>query len=978
MTNIDFKTLTILAFMSFQGNFSASENPNTLHHMKGFQENKGQITDQNQKARPDVLFSGNDGQMVYHMRTTGMSYQLNKAMSRNGENLKNNESKPIIKAGDKMSAMDVTYNIYRLDVNWLNASFTTIEKGSKQNAFDNFYTEAAPSGIMEVCSYDDITYKNIYPGIDLKWFQKEGHLKYDFILSPGADYHRIQLSYQGAQKLSINTNGELIIKTPFGDLKEQAPLVYQNGKSLPAKWRIQNNVVSFQIEGVDDSKALVIDPLVRSWGTYYGGSGYDWVGTTYTDANGNLYVAGGSSSGNLQSIATIGAFQTTYAGGATYGDAYLVKFNAAGQRQWGTYFGGSGTDFAYCCLVDGAGDVYIAGGTTSTNSAVMTTSGCQQNLYSSGTNTTGDAYVAKFNNSGARLWSTYYGENNCASGITCDAQNNVYVTGWTGAITGSNVNVVASVGAHQTSYGGGALDGFLVKLNSNGLRQWGTYFGGSGDEQSYNCISDAAGNVYIGGVTSSSSAIASVGAFQTNYGGSNGGFNFGVGDAYIAKFNTNGIRQWGTYYGGSGDECIYYCAMDATGNVYFSGSTTSSTGNAIATAGGHQSTYGGGADDAMLVKFDATGQRLWGTYYGGAGLEEWCCCFVEKGNGNVYLSGISSSGGTNIATPCAYQNNIGGSKDAFLAKFNLQGSRLWGTYYGSTGIEDWSALTVDALGAVYLAGETTSQNAAVMSSSGAHQTTYGGGSYDAFVAKFDGCITVTPSGSLQACRGQNAYLSLPQSCNIKWYSDSLATNFLYQGATFTTNPLNNDTIFWARDASCGGTSFSGKVKITTVTSPTINITTASTLVCYGDSYTLTASGANTYTWASVTSTNQSVVITATNSITHGVDGSLSNGCKASKTIYIQVNQCTGLRNQELNNAKAIMVYPNPNNGYFTLSSTLSTRVILINQLGELMQTFDLSEGNQFQEQVKQLPAGLYFIHSNNANGNYSQKMIVID
>ena len=219
---------------------------------------------------------------------------------------------------------------------------------------------------------------------------------------------------------------------------------------------------------------------------------------------------------------------------------------------------------------------------------------------------------------------------------------------------------------------------------------------------------------------------------------------------------------------------------------------------------------------------------------------------------------------------------------------------------------------------------------------------------------------------------------MPQSCNIKWYADSLATNFLYQGATFTTNPLNNDTIFWARDASCGGTSFSGKVKITTVTSPTINITTASTLVCYGDSYTLTASGANTYTWASVTSTNQSVVITATNSVTHGLDGSLTNGCRASKTIYIQVNQCLGVKNQQPYNASTLLIYPNPNKGSFTLSSTLSTRVILLNELGEELQMFDLSEANRFNAQVKQLPAGLYFIHSNNANGNYSQKMIVID
>ncbi|MEI6020830.1 MAG: hypothetical protein WCR21_06845, partial [Bacteroidota bacterium] len=78
-----------------------------------FQENKGQISDQFFKARPDVLFSGNDGQMVYHMRTTGMSYQFSKAINRNGDNVKNNKSGYLPKGGDKMAAMNLSYNIYR-------------------------------------------------------------------------------------------------------------------------------------------------------------------------------------------------------------------------------------------------------------------------------------------------------------------------------------------------------------------------------------------------------------------------------------------------------------------------------------------------------------------------------------------------------------------------------------------------------------------------------------------------------------------------------------------------------------------------------------------------------------------------------------------------------------------------------------------------------------------------------------------------
>jgi len=139
------------------------------------------------------------------------------------------------------------------------------------------------------------------------------------------------------------------------------------------------------------------------------------------------------------------------------------------------------------------------------------------------------------------------------------------------------------------------VDAFLVKFNSSGVRQWGTYYGGTVNDEESSCATDASGNVYLAGRTKSTTAIATTGAHQTTYGG-------GYYDAFLVKFNSSGVRQWGTYYGGTGTDEGRSCATDTSGNVYLAGYTQSTTG--IATTGAHQTTYGG-SSDAFLVKFDA-------------------------------------------------------------------------------------------------------------------------------------------------------------------------------------------------------------------------------------------------------------------------------------------------------------------------------------------------------------------------------------
>ncbi|MBL0126620.1 MAG: SBBP repeat-containing protein [Flavobacteriales bacterium] len=399
----------------------------------------------------------------------------------------------------------------------------------------------------------------------------------------------------------------------------------------------------------------------------------------------------------------------------TYGggnyDAFLVKFNASGVRQWGTYYGGTGIDFGYSCAVDASGNVYLAGETRSTTAIA---SGGQQDTIGGGD----DAFLVKFNASGVRQWGTYYGGTNGESGRSCavDASGNVYLSGTTQSST-----AIAS-GGHQNTYGGGQNDAFLVKFNASGVRQWGTYYGGPVSEEGRACAVDGSDNVYLAGWTNSTTAIASGGQQDTIVGSS-------YPDAFLVKFNASGVRLWGTYYGGTEYDYGRSCAVDASGNVFLAGTTNSTT--AIA-SGGHQDTYGGGNYDAFLVKFNPNGVRQWGTYYGGTEYDYGRSCAVDA-SGNVFLAGFTNST-TAIASGGHQDTYGGGNYDAFLVNFNASGVRQWGTYCGGTEYDYGRSCAVDASGNVYLTGATNSTTAIA---SAGHQNTYGGGVYDAFLVKFE-------------------------------------------------------------------------------------------------------------------------------------------------------------------------------------------------------------------------------------------------
>lgn len=662
-----------------------------------FTENRGQVADLNGRLRPDILFTAQRKGVKLFLGNNGIHYQFR----RNFAKPQQDEEKTGRLAKPEIEEVDST-QFYGLDLSLQGANPhpRVINEGAGVSV-ENFFLAHCPEGIFGVKNYNRITYKDVYPNIDWVVYVKEGMLEYDFVVRPGGKIADIKLQYRGAENLILDKTGALHIKTPLGEVTEQRPFSFQeNGEETKSRFVLNGSNIGFEVPGYITEQALTIDPGIV-WATYYGGEDMDKGVSTALDDSGNVFLAGFTES--TAGIAS-GGFDNTHNGDV---DAFLVKFNAAGERLWSTYFGGPDYDYIYSCAVDGSGNVYLAGNTSSASGIA---SGGHQNAPGS----TRDAFLVKFSPAGARLWATYYGGTSYDWGSSCavDANDNVFLAGHT-----ESSNGIAS-GGFQNSRAGNN-DAFVVKFNPDGARLWGTYYGGSGDEILYfpGLAVDGSGNVMLGAITGSNSGIASAGAFQETYGG-----NY---DAFLVKFNPNGDRLWSTYYGGSYADNGNACAVDATGNIFLTGGTAGPSGLA---SGGFQNANNG-LYDVFLVKFNPGGERLWSTYYGGESNESGQGCATD-GTGNVMVVGRTEST-TGVASG-GFQNTYGGGRDAFLVKISTAGSLLWGSYLGGVGEESGESCTADGYGNLYFAGRTQSTSGIA---SGGFKNTYGGGEYDAFLLK---------------------------------------------------------------------------------------------------------------------------------------------------------------------------------------------------------------------------------------------------
>ncbi|HLN00183.1 MAG TPA: SBBP repeat-containing protein [Bryobacteraceae bacterium] len=383
---------------------------------------------------------------------------------------------------------------------------------------------------------------------------------------------------------------------------------------------------------------------------------------------------------------------------------------------YSTFLGGNGMGAVTSIAVDGAGNAYLAGWTTSTNLPTVNAVQSQQKG-------SVDAFVAKLGPGGNSLiYCTYLGgrSDDRAFGIAVDSSGNAYVTGWTGS------GAFPVVSPAQSTLAGGK-DAFVAKLNPAGNSLiYSTYLGGAGNDSGNGIAVDAAGNAYVAGYTYSSN-FPTLSAYQTS--------NNGTENAFIAKLSSAGTLIYSTYLGGNGSDGAAAIAVDSAGNAYITGGTTSTN---FPTASPLQSANGGN-QDAFITKLNATGNGLiYSTYLGGsggaAGSMEAGTAIAVGATGAAYVAGVTNSTNFPVTSGALQPAYTGGGSDAFVAKLSPAGTSLvYSTYLGGSSFDYASGIAVDSFGNAYVTGYTGSSDfwslRAVQSGND--------GLYDAFLTKLN-------------------------------------------------------------------------------------------------------------------------------------------------------------------------------------------------------------------------------------------------
>lgn len=285
-------------------------------------------------------------------------------------------------------------------------------------------------------------------------------------------------------------------------------------------------------------------------------------------------------------------------------------------------------------------------------------------------------------------WATFIGATGSDEGygIDYDGVAYHYAAGWT-----SSTNFPTTSGVIQQNTGG-AIDGWVMKLDSTGNRIWSTYYGGSGTDNLYRVEVLPGGDPVITGYSNSSNLIMSnSGVFQTSHAGQTDGF--------LVRLSQLGTLVWGSYFGGSGSEVVLDMDIFSDGSIYFCGFSTSA--NLPITAGAYQDSLSG-SNDAFLAKFDSTGNRKWATFLGGNSNEDAHAVHVDQ-NGDPLVGGDSFSPDFPV-TGNTYQSSNAGLLDGYLFKFDSSGTAQWGTYIGGNDVDDLTGITTDANNEIYTIG----------------------------------------------------------------------------------------------------------------------------------------------------------------------------------------------------------------------------------------------------------------------------------
>jgi hypothetical protein len=561
----------------------------------------------------------------------------------------------------------------------------------------------------DVPSYARVKYEKVYPGIDLVYYGNQRQLEYDFVVAPGADPRTIKLSFKGARKLELEANGDLLLQTGDGTIRQQKPLIYQEvngGRQEVAGGYILKGQrgVGFRVGEYDRSKPLVIDPILVYSTFLDGGFGFGGISNIAVDNSGNAYVTGGT-----QAIDFPADNNLLLPLKGEFAEAFVTKINPTGtQIVFSTLLGGNqdpadtfnaeGRDGGGAIAVDSSGNVYVGGSTTSKDFPV-TPRAYRETCQPSNGIKCSNSFVTKLNSTGtALIYSTYLGNVDQIADLEIDNSGNAYI----GGLTSSPDSPIVNGFQTESPSGIGNTNAYAAKLNSTGSAiLYSTFVGGTPDDIRglVSVGTDAAGNLYLSGSGFPDYPIR-------------GGIADGA--SFIAKFNP----------AASGDASLVYftyvpggftggMAVDASGNAYIVGDMVAPS---YITPGAlplhdcdiHVAKFNtnvtGNATLVYYTPLGGSGCEYAGPFGGAIGVDAQGNAYVTAGTISEDFPLTADAFQKRHSSPLNDFNNSPGF-DAFVTKLNATGTAIiYSTLFGGA---IGAKIAVGSSGNAYLAGPAT-------------------------------------------------------------------------------------------------------------------------------------------------------------------------------------------------------------------------------------------------------------------------------
>ena len=683
-----------------------------------------------------------------------------------------------------------------------------------------------------------------------------------------------------------------------------------------------------------------------AWAKQLGGPSSE-IGVNITVDNNDNIITFGEFSGTSDFDPGAGTFNLTSNGLI---DLYITKLDALGNFVWGKRIGGTSEDKAFGLCVDQNNNIYISGmfqGTADFDPGVGTFT-----MTSTGMD---DAYICKLDPSGNLVWAKQFTDlqADLATEIRVDNLGNVYTCGSFYGTTdfdpGPSTFTIATLGGQ---------DCFISKLDASGNFIWAKAIGANGFQQFHKLVLDVSNNIYLTGYVENTVDFDPGPGTYTLSANPNG-------DSFILKLNSSGNFIWAKTFiasAGGSRSAGYSIDLDVNNNVYsignFNGTVDFDPGVGTTTL------ISSGVNNTYISKLDASGNFVWVKKY--AGTNTVCGEYIQLDRiGNVYTSGYFDGNIDFDPSITTFNLNTFGSVDSYITKLDNLGNFIWSKQIGGLGSDASLESYVDFSGSVYNVGQFSSTCDFDPSPSTFSLNTLG--LTDSYVMKLscNSPTNVTTGFNSTLCSNKTTTLIVTASSPVNWYSAPTSTVILGTGNSFITPTLSigNYTFYAEATQTC-----LARTAITITVNPTPSITVNSGVICSGQSFTMVPSGASTYTYSS-----GSAVVTPSASSNYSVIGTSSLGCISSNTAVssVIVNACTGI-NELI--AISIAIYPNPNNGLFTIELNETSQVIITSVLGNVLFKSTLDAGKQTLE-IKNYANGIYFVQLNQNGKQQTIKLI---